>query len=45
VAVKAVVVDLGGVLEKVNDDSWPEKLIARWEDLVEEGHLVRPHHS
>jgi epoxide hydrolase-like predicted phosphatase len=32
VAVRAVVVDVGGVLEIVDDDTWPDRLVARWED-------------
>jgi epoxide hydrolase-like predicted phosphatase len=31
-AVKAVVSDVGGVLEVVDDDTWPGQLVARWED-------------
>jgi putative hydrolase of the HAD superfamily len=31
-AVKAVVLDVGGVLEVVDDDNWPGQLVARWED-------------
>ena len=30
-AIKAVVFDLGGVLEKVQDDAWPETWIGRWQ--------------
>jgi epoxide hydrolase-like predicted phosphatase len=30
-AIRAVVVDVGGVLELVDDDSWPQKWISRWE--------------
>ena len=30
-AIKAVVVDIGGVLERVDDASWPQQWIARWE--------------
>ena len=30
-AVKAVVVDIGGVLERVDDASWPQQWISRWE--------------
>lgn len=29
--VKAVVFDIGGVLERVDDDAWPEVWIGRWE--------------
>jgi epoxide hydrolase-like predicted phosphatase len=29
--IKAVVVDIGGVLERVDDASWPQKWMARWE--------------
>jgi epoxide hydrolase-like predicted phosphatase len=31
VAIKAVVFDIGGVLELVEDDAWPEIWIGRWE--------------
>ncbi len=30
-SVKAVVFDIGGVLERVDDDAWPEAWIGRWE--------------
>lgn len=30
-AIKAVVFDIGGVLERVDDDAWPEVWIGRWE--------------
>jgi len=30
-AIKAVVFDIGGVLEQVEDDAWPEVWIGRWE--------------
>ncbi len=30
-SVRAVVFDLGGVLERVDDDAWPEVWIRRWE--------------
>jgi putative hydrolase of the HAD superfamily len=30
-AIKAVVFDIGGVLERVDDDAWPETWIGRWE--------------
>lgn len=30
-SVKAVVFDIGGVLERVDDDAWPEVRIRRWE--------------
>jgi hypothetical protein len=29
--IKAVVFDIGGVLERVADDAWPEIWIGRWE--------------
>lgn len=29
--IKAVVFDIGGVLERVDDDAWPEVWIGRWE--------------
>jgi epoxide hydrolase-like predicted phosphatase len=32
VAVRAVVVDVGGVLEVVDDVTWPDRLVAQWED-------------
>jgi len=31
VAIKAVVFDIGGVLEHVEDDAWPEVWLGRWE--------------
>src|ERR1700712_2557287 len=31
VPIKVVVFDIGGVLEKVDDASWPERWIRRWE--------------
>ena len=34
VAIKAVVFDIGGVLERVDDDSWPERWVQRWEDRL-----------
>jgi len=42
VSIRAVVVDIGGVLERVDDDSWPQRLIARWERRanVAAGHVV-----
>ena len=30
-AIKAVVFDLGGVLENVQDDAWPQTWIDRWQ--------------
>jgi epoxide hydrolase-like predicted phosphatase len=30
-AIRAVVFDIGGVLERVDDDAWPEVWIGRWE--------------
>jgi FMN phosphatase YigB (HAD superfamily) len=30
-AIKAVVFDLGGVLENVQDDAWPQTWIGRWQ--------------
>jgi FMN phosphatase YigB (HAD superfamily) len=41
-AIKAVVFDLGGVLEHVEDDAWPEVWIGRWERRVHLplGHVV-----
>jgi epoxide hydrolase-like predicted phosphatase len=30
-AIKAVVFDIGGVLERVDDDAWPEVWVGRWE--------------
>jgi FMN phosphatase YigB (HAD superfamily) len=30
-AIKAVVLDIGGVLERVDDDAWPEVWVGRWE--------------
>jgi putative hydrolase of the HAD superfamily len=39
---KAVVFDIGGVLERVDDDTWPGELMARWEQQanVPAGHLA-----
>ena len=34
VSIRAVVVDIGGVLERVDDASWPHQLIDRWERLA-----------
>jgi epoxide hydrolase-like predicted phosphatase len=34
VAIKAVVFDIGGVLEHVEDDAWPEVWLGRWERRV-----------
>jgi HAD superfamily hydrolase (TIGR01509 family) len=31
VSIRAVVVDIGGVLERVDDAGWPHELISRWE--------------
>jgi putative hydrolase of the HAD superfamily len=41
-AIKAVVFDIGGVLERVEDDAWPEIWIGRWERRMNlpEGHLM-----
>ena len=33
-AIKAVVFDIGGVLEHVQDDAWPEVWMGRWERRV-----------
>ena len=30
-SIRAVVVDIGGVLERVDDATWPQRLISRWE--------------
>jgi epoxide hydrolase-like predicted phosphatase len=30
-AIRAVVFDIGGVLERVDDDAWPEVWVGRWE--------------
>lgn len=40
--IRAVVVDIGGVLERVDDDSWPQRLMARWEQRAGRpaGHLL-----
>lgn len=40
--VKAVVFDIGGVLERVDDDAWPEVWISRWERRMDlpAGHLI-----
>lgn len=40
--VKAVVFDIGGVLERVDDDAWPEVWINRWERRMDlpAGHLI-----
>jgi epoxide hydrolase-like predicted phosphatase len=32
--IKAVVFDVGGVLERVEDDTWPQTWLARWERLA-----------
>ena len=41
-AIKAVVFDIGGVLEHVEDDAWPEVWIGRWERRAHlpVGHVV-----
>ena len=41
-AIKAVVFDIGGVLERVDDDAWPETWVGRWERRMNlpEGHLA-----
>jgi epoxide hydrolase-like predicted phosphatase len=41
-AIKAVVFDIGGVLEHVEDDAWPEVWMSRWERRVHlpVGHVV-----
>jgi len=39
-AIKAVVFDIGGVLEQVEDDAWPEVWIGRWEHRL---HLPAGH--
>ena len=41
-AIKAVVFDIGGVLEHVEDDAWPEVWMGRWERRVHlpVGHVV-----
>ena len=33
-AIKAVVFDIGGVLELVEDNDWPEVWMGRWESLT-----------
>ncbi len=40
--VRAVVFDIGGVLERVDDDAWPETWIGRWERRMDlpAGHLI-----
>jgi putative hydrolase of the HAD superfamily len=40
--IRAVVFDIGGVLERVEDDAWPELWIKRWEGRMNlpEGHLM-----
>ncbi len=40
--IKAVVFDIGGVLERVDDDAWPETWIGRWERRmsVPAGHVM-----
>ena len=40
--IKAVVFDIGGVLERVDDDAWPEVWIGRWEKRMNlpAGHLL-----
>ena len=45
--VRAVVFDIGGVLEIVDDDAWQDQWIARWEALasVAPGSLRRSPHS
>src|SRR3954470_10683164 len=47
--IKAVVVDIGGVLERVDDASWPQKWMSRWERLrnLPGGHLAEKiaHHA
>ncbi|HET7312680.1 MAG TPA: HAD family phosphatase [Mycobacteriales bacterium] len=32
--IRAIVVDIGGVLERVDDATWPQRLIDRWETLA-----------
>lgn len=41
--IKAVVFDIGGVLERVDDDAWPENWIGRWERRLNlpAGHVRR----
>ncbi|HSE07963.1 MAG TPA: HAD family phosphatase [Nocardioidaceae bacterium] len=41
-SIKAVVFDIGGVLERVEDDAWPEFWIRRWERRMNlpSGHLA-----
>lgn len=34
-AIKAIVFDIGGVLERVEDDSWPELWVQRWEQRMD----------
>ena len=40
--IRAVVVDIGGVLERVDDASWPQQWMARWERRkgLPEGHVA-----
>jgi epoxide hydrolase-like predicted phosphatase len=40
--IKAVVFDIGGVLERVDDDAWPEAWVGRWERRmnVPAGHVL-----
>lgn len=40
--IRAVVFDIGGVLERVDDDAWPEVWIGRWERRMKlpAGHLA-----
>jgi len=40
--IRAVVFDIGGVLERVEDDAWPELWIKRWEARMSlpDGHLM-----
>jgi HAD superfamily hydrolase (TIGR01509 family) len=42
VAIRAVVLDIGGVLERVQDDTWPQVWIDRWERRagVAPGHVA-----
>jgi FMN phosphatase YigB (HAD superfamily) len=41
-AIKAVAFDIGGVLEHVEDDAWPEVWMSRWERRAHlpVGHVV-----
>src|SRR4051794_37277628 len=47
--ITAVVVDIGGVLERVDDASWPQKFMSRWErrSNLRAGHLAEKiaHHA